>query len=86
MSDATQRSLRTLYQSLLAIIAGGGVIAIWNTYADGRQIDPTIGAVVTIIVGPTLVSWATNELEDRGIIKTRLKEPATEAAEAKTLG
>jgi hypothetical protein len=86
MSDRAQRSIRTLFQSVLAIIAAGGFVSIWNVVTENHQIDPVIAAVVTIVLGPALVSWAQNELEDAGKIKTVLKEPATPAAEKKTYG
>jgi len=86
MSDRAQRSLRTLFQSLLAIVAGGGFVSIWNVVAENHQIDPVVAAIVTILVGPALVSWAQNELEDTGRIKTVLKEPATPDAVRKTFG
>jgi hypothetical protein len=45
-----------------------------------------IAAIVTIVIGPALVSWAQNELEDSGKITTILKEPATPEAVKKTYG
>jgi hypothetical protein len=86
MTDRAQRSLRTLFQSFVAIIAGGGFVSIWNVVAENHTIDPVIAAIVTIVIGPALVSWAQNELEDAGKITTILKEPATPAAVKKTYG
>lgn len=86
MSDRAQRSLRTLFQSVLAIVAGGGFVSIWNVVAERHTIDPVVAAIVTIVLGPALVSWAQNELEDTGRIRTVLKKPATPAAMRKTFG
>jgi hypothetical protein len=46
---------------------------------ENHTIDPVIVAVVTFVIGPTLVSWAPNEIGDVGNFKTVLTEPATRA-------
>ncbi len=86
LSDVVQRMLRTGIQSLIALAASGGFTALWNALATEYQIPVWAALLFTITVGPTIVSFGQNYLEDQGKIKTRLKTPATEAAIKKTTG
>lgn len=72
MSDAGKRSLRTLFQSFLGLIAGGALTGIWNTVMENHQIDAVVAVTVSTLVLPAVVSWAQNTAEDAEKLPTVL--------------
>lgn len=86
MVDTMSRMLRTAFQSIVALAAGGAFTALWNQLATEYQIPIWAALTFTIVLGPAIVSFGQNYLEDEGKIKTRLKTPKTEKAIEKTTG
>ena len=72
MSDPIRRALRTLFQ----FIAGGGLAALVTEVIASID-DPRAQAAIAA-ASVLLVSWAQNELEDRGSIPAFGKAPASE--------
>lgn len=72
MNDPIRRALRTLFQ----FVAGGGLAALFTQLIadiDGPTVQVAIAAL-----GAFLVSYAQNELEDRGAIPALGKAPASD--------
>ena len=71
-TDPIRRALRTLLQ----FVAAGGLTAVFNEVIaeikDGRL------AATVLALSLLLVSYAQNELEDRGYLPALLKAPASE--------
>lgn len=83
MPDSMRRSLRTLFQVVLGQIAAGGLTTIWNDYLSHHHVDPTITLIVGFILA-ALISYAQNEMEDRGTIPSVLKAKASSGADPVT--
>jgi hypothetical protein len=70
-SDPIRRAVRTLLQ----LIAGGGLSAlVTEVLAD---IDDATAKAAIALLAAFLVSWAQNELEDRGAVPALLKATAS---------
>lgn len=63
MSDPLRRALRTLLQMAASVCTAGGVLATAHLF--GYEMSVENAAVLAAVLLP-LVSWAQNELEDRG--------------------
>lgn len=65
-SDKVNRANRTLVQGIVAFLASGTVLVIWNSLTTSMNVDPTLIAVV----GPLLmwlVAYAQNAAEENGM-------------------
>jgi hypothetical protein len=70
-SDPIRRAVRTLLQ----LIAGGG-LSVFTTEVLADVDDPTAKAALALFFA-FVVSWAQNELEDRGTVPALLKATAS---------
>lgn len=70
-SDPIRRAVRTLLQ----FVAAGGLTAVFNEVVAELD-DARLGAAV-LAFSLLLVSYAQNELEDRGFIPALMKAPAS---------
>ena len=78
MNDATRRALRTLVQTIVAFVLAGGLAEVVNAYADEWAIHGANRMLLTAAL--TVVTWAQNAAEDKGVLPALLKPPASPAA------
>lgn len=79
MKDSTRRSLRTLYQGVLASFTVVPVLcgALLSALPSDSSFSAKIGVVAAAFVaGQAVVTKLVNDLEERGLIPAWLKEPS----------
>lgn len=64
MSDNVKRSLRTLVQALLGLIAAGGLTKVWEDYLNQHHVDSTVTLAVGLLLA-AIITWAHNTIEDK---------------------
>lgn len=62
--DNLRRAVRTLLQFAAGFLLSGGVVAIWDNYVDGHEVDGTLTLAITLVLG-FLVSYVQNAVEDK---------------------
>lgn len=74
MNDPVRRAIRTLLQ----FIAGGG-LGLFVTDVVATITDARLKSLI-LAVSVLVVTWAQNELEDRGYLPALVKAPASDGA------
>ena len=74
MSESTKRTVRTLYQGIIALVTT--VPAIIAVLPDGLPFEAQLASVVA---GIAVVTKVLNVLEDKGLIPAWLRTDPTEA-------